>query len=83
VQIDAGLHGGADSVGANLVLDPVSVARHTSTDSKAGEYEIRPYLTISERVGSELFAFGKSLTGQHCLEGEGPVCSYYVSRADA
>jgi len=29
------------------VFAPVLVARYASADSKAGEYEIRPYVTIS------------------------------------
>ena len=43
---------GLDPVGANLVFARFSLPRYASTDSKPGEYEIRPYVTISERVGS-------------------------------
>ena len=44
-----------DSEGANLAFAPVSAARHAAVDAKAGEYEIRPYLTSSERAGSGAF----------------------------
>jgi hypothetical protein len=56
-------------VGANLVFAPVLGARHASTDSKAGEYKIRPYVTISERVASELSAF----SGQQKISRELPA----------
>jgi len=43
VHNGSGQHLGTDPVGANLVFALVFGASYASTESKTGEYQIRPY----------------------------------------